>query len=155
MSFTLADMIWPALYVAGGYWELFWYIIFPTILIEAAALHYIGKVKWVKSLLASLVGNFVSSIIGTYLMIYGMILYHIFIDSFLYKAFDIGSFDEIHWVATFYFMCVYSVLLEVVSVKYIFRMRFQDIIFPLFVGNALSYILTAILMANEVIKLGY
>ncbi|VBB48665.1 conserved membrane hypothetical protein [uncultured Paludibacter sp.] len=143
-------MIWPAIYVSSGLVKL-WYCIIFTVLIEWIILKFFLKEKWGKTFLMSFIGNIISGTIGIYIMPWIMIIWHFFADNLLPNA----TFDIVNWILTYFFMCLGSVAVEVLAVKIIFRFPFKRLFLPMLVGNALTYILTAILMFTGVIKLNF
>lgn len=145
---TLADMVWPAIYVASGLLKL-WYCILFTIIIEWVILQLFLKAGWAKTFLMSAIGNSISGLAGIYLMPWLMIFWHFLVDRFMPHA----TFDIINWVCTFILMCLGSVALEVTAVALIFKYRFKKLFLPMAVGNVLTYLLTAILMATNVIHI--
>lgn len=135
------NVIWPAVYVSQAFSE-FWFIIFGTIAIELITIRYFLKTSWASSLVMSVVGNLVSGIIGTFIMTYGMFLWHLIADTLFFKA----TFNPINWIMTFILMCLGSVILEALAVKIILKKNIKKIFIPLLIGNLMSYIFIAILM---------
>jgi amino acid permease len=92
-------MVWPAIYAADALLQT-WYLIFLTIIIEALTLKYYAEVNFSYSLLTSVIANGFSAIIGTIIMIPGMLIYHIIVDTFIYQFISnqIGTFHPIHWL---------------------------------------------------------
>ncbi len=144
----LLDMIWPAIYVASGLAKL-WYCIFFTIIIEWLIIRIFLKCGWARSFLMSLIGNTVSGLAGIYLMPFVMIFWHMLADSIMPNA----TFDIINWYCTYILMCLGSVALETFTVKIIFGTPFKKLFLPLLIGNAMTYLLTGILMAKGMIKI--
>ena len=135
------NVIWPAVYVSQAFSE-FWFIIFGTIAIELITIRYFLKASWASSLVMSVVGNLVSGIIGTFIMTYGMFVWHLIADTLFFKA----TFNPINWIMTFILMCLGSVILEALAVKFILKKNIKKIFIPLLIGNLMSYIFIAILM---------
>ncbi|WP_152287677.1 hypothetical protein [Flavicella marina] len=135
------NVIWPAVYVSQAFSE-FWFIIFGTIAIELITIRYFLKTSWASSLVMSVVGNLVSGIIGTFIMTYGMFVWHLIADTLFFKA----TFNPINWIMTFILMCLGSVILEALAVKIILKKNIKKIFIPLLIGNLMSYIFIAILM---------
>lgn len=135
------NVIWPAVYVSQAFSE-FWFIIFGTIAIELITIRYFLKTSWASSLVMSVVGNLVSGIIGTFIMTYGMFVWHLIADTLFFKA----TFNPINWIMTFILMCLGSVILEALAVKFILKKNIKKIFIPLLIGNLMSYIFIAILM---------
>jgi hypothetical protein len=114
-----------------------------TIGVEALILRFYLQFNWIKSVLISCVGNFVSGYIGTYTMMWGMIGWHLMTDWLVPGA----TFGKLNWIATYILMCLGSVCIEVLAVKLISGETFKRLFKPLLVGNALSYIIIAIAVA--------
>ena len=138
------NVIWPAVYISQTISD-FWFIIFGTISIELITIRYFLKTSWLKSFFISIVGNIVSGIIGTILMTYSMLLWHLVADTLFFKA----TFNPINWIMTFVLMCFGSVLLEAFAVKLILKRNIKKIFIPLLIGNLLSYIFIAGIMYHK------
>ena len=141
MRIILLDMVWPALYVSETFWR-FWFLIIGTIVIETFVIKFFLKFSWSKSFLISLIGNSVSGIIGTFVMMWAMLLWHAAVDNFVPKA----TFDPINWVATYILMCIGSVFLETLTIKLLFKESIKRLFLPMLTGNVLSYSFIAFVM---------
>jgi hypothetical protein len=117
MKIVLLDMVWPALYVSATFWK-FWFLVIGTIVIELFVIKYYLKFSWKKSFLASLIGNCVSGFIGTIVMTWAMLFWHLVVDNFVS-----GTFNIVNWIATYVLMCLGSVFLETVTIKSFIRCR--------------------------------
>ena len=138
------NVIWPAIYIYQSFSE-FWLIIFGTIAIELFFLRYYLKTSWKESLFIASIGNLVSGILGTIIMMFAMLLWHLVADTLFFK----GTFNPVNWAATFIFMCLGSVFLETLAVKFIFKKDTKTIFLPLLIGNVLSYIFIGIILLNK------
>lgn len=145
MKIIPLDMIWPAICVVEEL-SKFWFLVFGTIFIELFIIKYFLNFSWKKSFFASLIGNCVSGFIGTFIMLYGMIVWHFLVDWFLPN----GTFDMINWIATFVLMLLGSVFLETFAIKIIYKEKIKKIFLSMLVGNFLSYTLIAIIMIKDV-----
>ncbi|PJZ70888.1 hypothetical protein CH373_06385 [Leptospira perolatii] len=134
----LADVIWPALYVMHGYYTL-WPLIIVTVVIEALILRHFIRLPVVKSFMISSVGNAISGVFGMQLLIFIPLLFHYIADPWTG-----GTFNTIGWIATFLLMFGTSVVIEVYSVGFLFRLKRRRLWFPLFAGNFLTYLVIAI-----------
>jgi hypothetical protein len=143
MMAILGNMVWPALYISE---ELrnFWFLIFGTVAIEIFIIKAFLKYPWTKSVISSVIGNLVSGIIGTFVMIWAMLAWHAVVDDFLPHA----TFDTINWVATYLLMCGGSVLLEALTIRIIYKDNLKRLFLPLLTGNLLTYIFIAFSMAT-------
>jgi hypothetical protein len=144
MHTTFLNMVWPALYVSSNL-SKFWWLVFVTILVEAILLRYWIRFTWLRSFLASLVGNVFSAFVGTIIMLYAMIIWHAVAD----PLFDIGTFAMFNWVMTYILMCLGSAMLETWLVKWIFKEKFWRLFWPMLSGNVITYI---IIVVTNVIK---
>ncbi|WP_343854805.1 hypothetical protein [Algoriphagus jejuensis] len=143
MLAILENMVWPALYISE---ELrnFWFLVFGTVAIEIFIIKSFLKYPWAKSIISSVIGNLVSGSVGTFTMIWAMLIWHGVVDDFVPHA----TFDTINWVATYLLMCVGSVLLEALTVSIIFKDKIKRLFLPLLTGNLLTYIFIAFSMAT-------
>ncbi|GAA4275970.1 hypothetical protein [Aquimarina mytili] len=128
------NMIWPAIYVYDEIWR-FWFLVFATITIETIAIKMILKYTWTKSFLSSIIGNLVSGLVGTFVMMWAMLFWHLIADNFVPNA----TFDIINWIATYILMCLGSVFIETVTVSLIFKDSLKRLFIPLLVGNLMTY----------------
>lgn len=135
-------MIWPAIYVVEELYN-FWYIVFFTIVIEMFLLKWILNVKYSKALLMSVLGNLISGVVGTYIMMWSMLFWHILVGQIF------GSiFNAFNWVMTFVLLFTGSVFLEVAFIVYWFEYKVKPVLKSMLLGNALSYLMIAILMLS-------
>ena len=143
---VLLDMVWPAIYVSETFWK-FWFLVIGTIVIEFFVIKYYLKFSWKKSFLASLIGNCVSGFIGTIVMTWAMLFWHLVVDNFVS-----GTFNIVNWIATYVLMCLGSVFLETLTIKIIYKVPIKRLFPPMMVGNVLSYIFIAVVMLTATNK---
>lgn len=122
------------MFVSRELWK-FWYLVFATIAIEAITIMLMLKYPVLKSLAISIVGNVVSALAGTFLLMWVMLLWHFSADWIMPH----GTFDTINWVATYLLMCLGSVLIEAFTIKFIFNETIKRVFIPLLIGNLLTY----------------
>lgn len=132
---VILDLVWPALYIAVSVYD-FWFLVFITIAIETFFVKYFLKTNLGKSLLISGVGNLVSTIAGTFVMMLLSVLYHLIADTLFFKS----SFNTFNWVASFIIMCFGSIIIEFLTVKLIWKYQFKELMFPLSIGNVIGYL---------------
>jgi hypothetical protein len=137
---NLLNVIWPAIYVSQTFWK-FWYLIIATIVIELVVLRLLLRFSWKKAFFASVIGNLVSGIAGTFVMMFGMLGWHAVADHFLQ-----GTFSDVNWVMTYLLMCVGSVLIETKTVSLIYKVSLKKLFLPMLTGNLLTYIFIAFAM---------
>lgn len=144
MKIISLNMIWPAIYVVEAL-SKFWFLVIGTIVIELFVIKYFLKFSWKKSFIISLIGNCISGFVGTYTMLVGMLFWHLLVDWMMPD----GTFDTINWYATFILMCLGSVLLETLAIKFIYKEKIKRLFLPMLVGNILSYGFIAIVMIKD------
>lgn len=137
-------MIWPATYVYSEIWR-FWFLVIATIIIETFTIMAMLKYPLEKSFLASIIGNLVSGIVGTFVMMYAMLFWHLLADNFVPQA----TFDIINWFATYILMCLGSVFIETLTIKLIFKDTIKRLFIPLLIGNFLTYGFIAYSMSTK------
>ena len=143
----LLNMVWPAIYVYDEVWR-FWFLVFATIVIETFTIMGMLKYSLKKSFLASVIGNLVSGLIGTFVMMWAMLFWHLLADNFVPHA----TFDIINWVATYILMCLGSVFIETLTIKIILKDTLKRLFIPLLIGNLLTYSFIAYTMATKTDK---
>ncbi len=127
-------MVWPAIYICEELWR-FWFLVFATIVIESFTIKAMLNYGYKKSFLASIIGNLVSSLIGTFLMMWAMLAWHLIADNFMPQA----TFDKLNWVSTYILMCLGSVFIETLAIKLIFKDTVKRLFIPLLIGNLFTY----------------
>ncbi len=132
------NLIWPAAYVYEEY-NRFLYLVVMTILVEWLVVKWLLKYSYIKSLVIAIIGNLISGFIGTFLMMFGMLVWHFIFDQLLPRA----TFDPINWGATYVLMCFGSVLLETLSIHKIYKESIRKLFIPLLIGNVITYIVIA------------
>lgn len=143
----LLNVVWPAIYVYDEVWR-FWFLVFATIVIETCTIAAILKYSLKRSFLVSVVGNLISGLVGTFVMMWAMLFWHLLADNFVPQA----TFDIINWVATYILMCLGSVFIETLAIKLIFKDTIKRLFKPLLIGNLLTYGFIAYTMATKTDK---
>ena len=138
------NVVWPAIYVTEEI-QSFWFLVFITIAIEALSLMALAKFRAKKAIIIASVGNVVSGMIGTFVMMWLLLFWHLAVDNFLTGA----TFDPINWHATFILMCIGSVVLEALSIKLFFSESFRKLFIPLLLGNIMTYSFIAYKMSTD------
>jgi hypothetical protein len=147
MKPILLDMVWPAIYVSESL-SKFWFLVIGTIILELFVIKYFLKFSWTKSFIASVVGNCVSGFVGTFVMVWAMLFWHLLADRFVPHA----TFDIINWVATYVLMCLGSVFLETLTISIIYKEKIKRLFLPMLTGNFLSYAFIAFVMITATDK---
>lgn len=89
----------------------------------------------------SCVGNIASTLVGG--MMFSPIL-TLAVDFFLLIPTGIsqGSFDATDWIAELIVMCLVSALIELVTLRIIFKYKVKELFIPVLAGNIATYALT-------------
>jgi len=143
----LLNVVWPAIYVYDEVWR-FWFLVLATIIIETFTIMAMLKYSLKKSFLASVIGNLVSGFVGTFVMMWAMLFWHLLADNFVFQS----TFNIINWVATYILMCLGSVLIETLTIKLIFKDTIKRLFIPLLIGNLLTYSFIAYTMTTKTEK---
>ena len=131
-------MTWPAVYVFSKIQD-FWFLIFVAIVIESILLRVITKFDWKKSILVSSIGNIIANFVGSYLMIWVMLLWHCIVDTTVFHK----TFNPINWGVTFICMCFGTALIEAFITKVLFKKKIKKTYLPLAFGNMICYLIIA------------
>jgi hypothetical protein len=116
----LADVVWPALILAGQLSA--WWCIAASLLLEAAALWWFMRIRPLKSLAASTVMNFVSALCGSLLLPTVGLRWEA-IASHTYNAwFGWGTFNWVTQVATWLLAALLSTIIETFVLWLVFYM---------------------------------
>lgn len=142
-----ANVVWPGLYLSGR--MIIWAI--PVgILIEVFLLKYIIQRGWGYTLLVTSVVNIISTIVGAVGAILGNLAFEATLGIILYKYFNIGTFNPLSWTSAIVFGALVSTIIEVYSLKTIFKIKLTSKQRIIFLGaNVLS---TLIAFASILIK---
>jgi hypothetical protein len=132
-SVAYANAVWPALYVVDSHFR-FWYVAIIGLFLEAGVLRFglIPDIK--KALFVSFMGNILSGTAGIYILVFGMVGWHLVVDIFVP-----GSFALFNKMATIGLMLIGSVLLETLAVRGIWKYPIWKTLPLLILGNMLSY----------------
>lgn len=141
MSFLLmpvcasANMVWPSLYIAEGMRS--WYVILIGLVIEMVFVKSLLKQTYLKSILIAFVMNLVSTILGVV-----VIPLSGFVGEILMIPFGTRTFHPTHWLMSYVFAILSNVLIEGLTVKFIFKHKFKKMFLWLCVANAISVIIS-------------
>lgn len=133
---SYANVVWPGLFLSGR--MIVWAI--PVgILIEVFVLKKIIQKGWAYTLLVTSVANIISNIIGATGAILGNLAFEFTIGQILYKYFQIGTFNPLSWASAIIFGALISTIIEVYSLKTIFKIKLNSKQRYIFLGaNLLS-----------------
>ncbi len=128
------------------FWK-FWFLVIGDNHYRTFRNQVFSKFSWQKSFYASLIGNCVSGFVGTFVMMWAMLFWHLIVDNFLP-----GTFNIFNWIATYVLMCFGSVFLETLTIRIIYKEPIKRLFLPMMVGNVLSYIFIAVVMLTATNK---
>ena len=129
-------MWWPGLFIGEALFFSWvsWCIIFVGVLIEWFALNREKLASPKRMIIACLVGNTSSFVVGTILGAATMVLWHYFADEILG-----GTFHPINWAATLIIMLGLSIGLETLVVRLILKIPVERFLPIIAIGNLLVY----------------
>jgi len=130
---AFADVVWPAIYVADSH-SHFWYVVIIGLLLEAGIFRWRLIPSMTKSLWVSFVANAVSATIGIWVLVFGMLGWHIVVDNFVR-----GTFAELNKIATILIMMLGSTFIEMLVAKAIWKYPIRQTLSVFIIGNILSY----------------
>ena len=116
-----ANMVWPSLYIAEGMRS--WYVISVGLVFEIIFVKGFLKQTYLKSVLIAFVMNLVSTVLGVV-----AIPLSGFIGEILMIPFDTGTFHPSHWLVSYVFAVLSNVLIEGLTVKFIFKHKFRKML---------------------------
>jgi len=132
--YASANMVWPSLYIAEGMRS--WYVILIGLLIEIIFVKFFLKESYLKSVLIAFIMNLASTVLGVV-----VIPLNEFIGEVLMIPFGTGTFHPTHWLMSYVFAILSNVLIEGLTVKFIFKHKFMKMFWWLCVANAISVII--------------
>ena len=131
--YASANMVWPSVYIAEGMRS--WNVILIGLVIEVIFVKIFLKESYLKSVLIAFVMNLASTVLGAVAIpLTG------FIGEFLMIPFGTGTFHPTHWLLSYIFAVLSNVVIEGLTIKYIFRHNFKKMFWWLCVANAISVI---------------
>ena len=133
----LADVIWPALLLEGRI--LTWWAIITGLVVEYLFVRRITNLPIARALLADIVMNAVSTLLGMLAIPFACIVWEFFPGIFLYKIFNIGTFNPGTWTATIIIAAGINALIEGFVLRRFFKQPITKSGFwLLFAANAIS-----------------
>ena len=137
MNATLADVVWPALWLAGRLVAV-WSIAIGLI-VELFFVRWLTGFGWGKAVLADVAMNAASSLIGVFLIPVAGLAWEFSAGITLDKVFNIGTFNPFTWAATFVVAVFVNSALETTVLRYGFKQRpFKRFFWWLALANAIS-----------------
>jgi hypothetical protein len=137
MHAALADVVWPALWLAGRLVAV--WAIGIGLVVELFFVKWLTGFGWGKAVLADVAMNAASSLIGVFLIPVAGLAWEFSAGIALYKVFNIGTFNPITWAATFLVAVFVNSTLETTVLRYGFKQRpFKRFFWWLSLANAFS-----------------
>jgi hypothetical protein len=118
---VFADMIWPALFLEGRLLSV--PVIVAGLIIEFFFIWRITDLGVSRAILADLVMNATSTLLGIFLIPISGIVWEVFPGIVIYKWFNIGTFNPGTWLATFCLAVLINAALETFVVAKVFRQK--------------------------------
>jgi len=147
---AFANMMFPGMLVALGIWSI-WYVIVATLFIEAVVLQRLLSISFKKSFILSFIGNLVSSTVGTWILVWGSLL--TMIPFAMMDPAYLTKLESLFDIVTYVFMCLGSIIIEVLTVWLFWRYPMKKLFKALMIGNVFTYALVYILFAVDILKL--
>jgi len=133
----LADVVWPSILLVGRI--LTWWSIAIGLIIEYFFLIKYFTFGWKKSLIAVLVMNAISSLVGIVLIPASGILWEFSIGALVNMVLDYGTFNPVTWGASVLLAILINTIVESSSLRYIFKHHIHFKEFSvLFIANIFS-----------------
>ena len=129
-----ANVVWPSVYIAEGMRSF--YVILAGLVIETVFVKLFLKESLLKSVLIAFIMNLISSVVG-FIVIPASGL----IGEILLIPFDKGTFHISHWIMSYILAILSNVLIEGLSIKYIYKCSFKKMFWWLCVANAISIVI--------------
>jgi len=129
-----ANVVWPSLYILEG--MLSWYVILLGFVVEIIFVKYFLKETYLKSVLIAFIMNLISTVLGLILIpLSGLV------GEILLIPFGTGTFHFTHWLLSYILAILTNVVIEGLTVKFIFKNKFKKLFWWLFMANAVSIII--------------
>jgi hypothetical protein len=123
MSLALADIVWPSMVLLEGLWT--WWVILAGLVIELVFLRFITDLSWKKLILADILMNAVSSIMGFIVILIGGAGVSL-VSGFTYeRLFNLGTFNPYSWGVTLVFSALVNTALESLMLVLAFRQKLK------------------------------
>jgi hypothetical protein len=137
MHALLADVVWPALFLAGRL--MAWWAIALGLLVELFFVRLLTGFSWPKSALVDIAMNAASTLLGLFLVPIAGFAWEFSVGRVLYKLFNIGTFNPGTWLATFLLAVFLNAALETAVLRYAFKQKpFKRFFWWLALANAVS-----------------
>lgn len=131
-----ANMIWPSVFVLERTHSI--HVIIIGFLIEGLFVKYFLKESLGKSFIISFIMNLVSTVLGIIFIPFSGIIAE-------FVLFWEATFDILHWIASYILAIIVNVLLEGMTLEWIYKKKFKETYKCLFIVNAISVIICLII----------
>lgn len=130
---AFADVVWPSMYICVGMASI--KVIILGLIVELFFVKFFSKAGWLKSVIATLVMNLVSCVIGYIpILILGLFA----------ELLPFNTFHWTHWVAAYLLAIVINTIIEAIVIKLILKLKIEDVFPWLFGANVISVLLCII-----------
>lgn len=135
---VMADIVWPALYVARGMLSI--KVIILGLIIELFFVKYFTKVGWKKASTVTILMNLVTTVIGIiFIPLSGLAAELVFDFAFhAYDKFGIGTFHWSHWLTTYLLVIFINTIIEGSFIKLTLKIKFIKTFWWMLTANTLS-----------------
>ena len=110
-----ADVVWPALYVAGGLAT--WWVIAVGLLVEFPIVWWLVKGSWSRAALLTLIANLVSTLLGLLAVPLLGVVWELTLGQVAMRILDAGTFNPAAWVGAFLLAAAFNALAEAVVLR--------------------------------------
>jgi hypothetical protein len=117
-----ANVVWPALYLAGR--MITWWAVSVGLVIEYLFLRQFIGFGIIRSVLAVVLMNAVSAVVGTIAIAFAGVLWEAFPGTPMYLLLGIGTFNPLTWTATFVMAVLINAYIERRVITHAFKYRF-------------------------------
>ncbi len=146
----LADVVWPAAYLAGGL--AFSWAVLVGLVLEWPFAKWLTGYSWWAAWKPTLVMNAASAILGGFLIAVAGIVWEIVPGFLLYPALKVGTFNPVTWWATFVMAVLINSIVEAQILKGFFGvLRWKRAAAWLIIANSLSVAAAAIAIRSDLV----
>lgn len=127
---AFADVIWPSLYIATGMASI--KVVLVGLLVELFFVKFFTNTHWLKASIITIIMNAVTCLLG-------MIL--IPISGLFVELLPTKTFHWSHWLLDYLLAIILNTLIEGLIIKLILKLKFKNILWWLFIANAISILI--------------
>ena len=132
-----ADVVWPALYLTGGFWSIL--VIMTGLVVEIGFVKYFTEASWTKSILTSLAMNICTLTLGCVAIALcglGMELFSELIKFIL--GIKVGTFHYVNWLVAYATAVAVNTLIEGGVIYQIMDKPLKETCVWLYIANIIS-----------------